>query len=75
MCVCVCVCVCVCLCVCDVIEGGSKMRVRGWTKEDEKRQKLSFLREELSAYCIPEGQAADCGEDIQVGAFVVRLYQ
>ena len=51
------------------------MRVRGWTKEDEKRQKLSFLREELSAYCIPEGQAADCGEDVQVGAFVVLLYQ
>jgi hypothetical protein len=41
-----------------------RTKIREWTKEDEKRQRLGFLKDELNGYCIAEAVVAECGQDI-----------
>ena len=39
-----------------------KTKFREWTKQDERRQQVGFLRDEISAYCVADTVVADCGE-------------
>jgi len=44
--------------------SNKKTKFRAWTKEDEKRQRMAALRDELSGFCVAESAVAECGEDV-----------
>ena len=41
-----------------------RTKVRAWTAEDEKRMRVSALKEELNGYCINDMLVAECGDKV-----------